>query len=794
MQALDVKRHGQKAITRVSVIGAGVMGQAIAAHMINAGLDCLLLDMRALEGDKNQITKEAVKKIRNSKPPLLYSKSAADLIKIGNIEDDLSRLKDCDLIIEAVYEKIDIKQALFRRLEKCLTGGTIVASNTSGLSIAEMLHGMSREFCERFLVMHFFNPVRYLHLLEIVPSANTKKEYVDAMVRFGEDRLGKGVVIGKDTTNFIANRIGVYGMMEAMSSVLLGGYSIEEVDAVFGPALGRPKSAIFRTADVVGLDTFIHVAKNCFDHLKDDECRSVFQIPDFLHKMVQNGWLGQKSGQGFYKKEGDAFLAIDPKSLTYHEKAKVRFDSLGAIRNMASLTEKLGYMAYADDRAGQLFFDLTAKVLIYAANRLFEIADNIVDIDNALKWGFGWELGPFETWDAIGVRKSASLMESKGLNVPGWVKDMLRVGRENFYEEDALYAANYYCPSSKSKTDIKTDNREWKIECLKKDKTKLVADADAYSLVDAGNGALIVEFHSKMNAIDQEILQGINDGIDRCEAGKFEALVLANDGANFSVGANLLLLYMAASQGLWQEIDDIVRLFQNTSKRLRYCSIPTVSAPFQLTLGGGCELSMWCDKIHAHAETYIGLVEFGVGLIPGGGGNIAMVARTLKGVPNTPTFVTEPFLMRALETVAMAKVATSAEEAGEFLYLADSDSFSMNRRFQLHNAAAVAVSMAKRGYVAPRKRMFRLPGINGLAAFDVGLRSMLGGQFISEYDYFIAKKVAHVMTGGHTNSYQEVTEDYLLDLEREAFLSLCGEKKTMARIAHMLEHNKPLRN
>lgn len=786
-------RQEFRAIKTVCVLGAGVMGQAIAAHMINAGLDCTLLDMPTSE-DRNKITKEALKKIQTSKPSLIFNKSSTDRIKIGNIEDDISVLKNCDLIVEAVFERMDIKQALFRKIEKAIGPHTIVASNTSGLSIKDMLSGVSRDFAERFLVMHFFNPVRYLHLLEIVPGPHTKAEYIEAMSAFGEEKLGKGVVIGKDTTNFVANRIGVYGMMETINAVLKDGYTIEEIDAIFGPALGRPKSAIFRTADVVGLDTFIHVAQNCFDNLSNDECQNVFQIPDFLHTMVKRGWLGQKSNQGFYKKEGDVIKALNLHDLTYHEKAKVRFDSIGQTRTMSNLKDKIAYVAYADDRAGQLVFNLFSKIAIYAANRMGEIADSIVDIDHALCWGFGWELGPFETWDAMGLRKSIDKMQSQGLTPPPWVLSMLKSGCESFYAVDKNGVKTAYCPKAKTYMPAPSKPREWRLEILKSNPTAVVHDTDSYSLVDAGNGALVVEFHSKMNAIDQEMLQGVNQAIDLCEQGKFEALVLANDGANFSVGANLLLLYMASSQGMWSEIDGIVRLFQNTSKRLRYSSIPTVSAPFQLTLGGGCELSLWCDRIHAHAELYIGLVEVGVGLIPGGGGNIEMIARTLANAPASPTYVTEPLLMRALETVAMAKVATSAKEAQELLYLKESDTFSMNRRYLLHDAATVAVAMAKSGYIPPAARKFRLPGANGFATFKMGLRSFLLGRQISEHDYLIACKIASIMTGGNTNAYQEVSEDYLLDLEREAFLSLCGEQKTMERIAYMLENNRPLRN
>lgn len=789
MSEILKKKAGKKAIKKVCVIGAGVMGQAIAAHMVNAGVDCTLLDIASDKKDRNQIVKDAIKKIKLSKPSLLFSSNYLNRIKIGNIDDDLSVVRNCDLVIEAIVEKIDIKQSLFNKLHNYLAEDTIVASNTSGLLIEEMIKGLKPDFAQRFLVMHFFNPVRYLHLLEIVPSSKTLPKYIEMMTSFGEERLGKGVVVGKDTVNFVANRIGVYGMMESINSVITDGYTVEEVDAIFGPALGRPKSAVFRTADIVGLDTFIHVAQNCFDNLPNDECHNTFQIPAFLQEMVKKGWLGQKSGQGFYKKEGKNIFVLDPSTLTYHEKSKVRFESIGASKMLPSLQEKIASIAYADDKAGKLVFNLLAKTCIYSANRLGEISDSIVDIDNAMKWGFGWEMGPFETWDALGLKKSIERMKKEGLEVPSWVINMVESGQESFYTGNHVYSQ-----TNKSLKKIIRSHREYKLTIMKQESSNLVEDAEAYSLIDGQNGSLIVEFHSKMNAIDQEILTGINNGIDRCEAGEFTSLVLANEGVNFSVGANLLLLYMAASQGMFKDIEKIVTMFQDTSKRLRYCSIPTVSAPFQLTLGGGCELSLWCDAIHASAESYIGLVEVGVGLLPGGGGNVEMVARALHNVVNTPTQVIDPFLMNALETVAMAKVATSAVEAKEYKFLRQSDTICMNKRYLIHDACTKAASIADIGYIPSMPRKFRLPGKNSLATFNMGLRSYLDGGFISEHDYKIAMKVGSVMTGGDTNSYQEISEDRLFELEREAFLSLCGEEKTMARIAYMLEHNKPLRN
>lgn len=779
-----------KPIKKVAVIGAGVMGQAIASHMLNASLDCLLLDLADKGSDKNALLKNAVKKIQLAKPSLIFEPSLLNYLKIGNLEDNIHELKDYDLIIEAVIENNDIKKNIFKSIIPHLSKDAIVASNTSGLSVKKMLDGFDSNFTERFLVMHFFNPVRYLHLLEIIPSEFCRKDIVERVRNFGTKNLGKGVILAKDTPNFIANRIGVYGMMETMSLAIKQGYSIEEIDAIFGKILGRPKSAIFRTADVVGLDTFVHVAQNCYDNLPNDECHEVFKIPNFLQSMIKNGWLGQKTNQGFYKKSSSEILALDLQTLTYRPLQKIRFDSLGACKNLTKLEEKINHVAYADDKAQKIFFDLTAKICVYAANRLGEIADNIQDIDNAMEYGFGWQFGPFKTWDSLGVKKSLPKIKELGLKIPTWVEEMLSLGFETFYIEknDGLYS---YCPNKKSYQPIVLESKEISINALRK--TNIVKDSDNYSLVATKNDCLIVEFNSKMNAIDNDILNGINHALDLCEDGKFKALILYNEGENFSVGANLLLLYMAAMEKMWTDIENIVKNFQHTSLRLRYSSVPTVSAPFSLTLGGGCELSMWCNAVCAQAETYMGLVEVGVGLIPGGGGNVEMIARSLDNAIDSTTFITEGFIQRALETVAMGKVATSALEAKKLLYLNKNDIISMNKRYLLNDADALASSMAN-SYTIPRHRFFRLPGENAYATFKAGLMPMMQGGFISEHDYKIACKLAYVMTGGKTNSYKKVSEHYLLDLEREAFLSLLSEEKTLARIAYMLEHNKPLRN
>lgn len=792
---------------KVCVIGSGVMGSGIAAHLANARVPVLLLDIvpKAGEGEKadpksrafrDRLSAGAIERALKTKPAPFFSKRDAALVEVGNLEDDLERVNECDWIVEVVVENIKVKQDLFGRIEKALKReDTLITSNTSGLKIDDMTEGRSDSFKKRFFVTHFFNPVRYMHLLEIVKGPATDDAAVARVAAFGEQLLGKGIVYGKDTPNFVANRVGVFGMMETMRVMTEDKYSVEEVDAVFGPATGRPKSAVFNTADVVGLDTFVHVAQNCWDNLKEDERHDVFAVPGFLKKMVENGWLGRKSGQGFYKKEGQDLLAIDVESLEYRPKQKVRYDSLGAVRSMEDTAEKVKTIAWADDKAGQLFWKVGMATNEYAARRLGEIADDIVQIDNGMKWGFGWEMGPFETWDAMGVKASVDRWKKEGHDVPQWVSDMLAAGRESFYAVEGTQKT-YWDPKAKKAVVLDEGARVQSFTMLKREKSRVVKDLFGATLVDLGDGALACEFHTKMNAIDADIIECLNAGLDLCEEGKFDALVIANDSPQaFSAGANLLLVGMAAQQGEFGQIEDMVKAFQNVCLRLRYSSVPTVAAPFQLTLGGGAEVTMWCDRARAHAETYMGLVEVGVGLIPGGGGNVELLARTLAGAVDDPGFVTEGLIRRALETVAMAKVATSVEEAKELMLLRDGvDQVTMNRRHLLASAKEEALGMARAGYLPPRRRQFRLPGKGAYATFEMALGSMRDGHFISEHDLKIALKVAHVMTGGDTTSRNLVDEQTLLDMEREAFLSLCGEEKTQARIMHMLETGKPLRN
>lgn len=771
------------------------MGSGIAAHFANAKVPCLLLDI-VPNGAKSrsELAQNGVKNALKIKPAAFSAPENARLIETGNLEDDLEKVKSCDWIIEVVLEKMSVKQSLFEKLEKVIAPGTVVSSNTSGLSIHEMLEGRSPAFRANFLVTHFFNPPRYMHLLEIVSAHETERSVVERVAHFCENRLGKGIVYGKDTTNFVANRIGVFGMMESMRLMQEGGYTVEEVDMILGEAMGRPKSAAFGTADVVGLDTFVHVAQNCYDHLRNDERHEVFAPPAFMKDMVAKGWLGRKSKQGFYKKVGSEIQALDLATLTYRPKAKVRFESVGAVRNIDKVEDKIRTLVYANDKAAKLAWDITASTSIYSANRLFEIADDIVQMDRAMKWGFNFKLGPFETWDAIGVKESSDRMQKEGLKVPPWVLEMLAAGETSFYKTDEKGVQSFWDPKTKSRKAIPSTKQVVSFDILRAQSTNIVKDTFAATLFDLGDGILGCEFHTKMNAIDTDLIRCVNDALDLCEDGKFDALVLANDGGNFSVGANILLLYMAAQSGQWKEIDDLVRGFQGTSQRLLYSPIPTVAAPFNLTLGGGAELSMWCNHIQAHAELYMGLVEVGVGLIPGGGGNIAMLANNLASAPDDPNFLSEPFVRRAFECVAMAKVSTSAQEAKNLFYMKASDNITMNRRHLLHAAKSAALGMVEAGFLPPARRTYRLLGKSGAATIEMIVRSMRDGHFISEHDALIARKVAHVMTGGDCSPRVPVTEQYLLDFEREAFMSLCGEEKTMARIAHMLEHSKPLRN
>jgi 3-hydroxyacyl-CoA dehydrogenase len=790
-------------IRKVGVLGAGVMGAGIAGHLANAGVHAILLDIvPPTPGPKDDPTSRAfrnrfaqggVDRLRKDKPKPLLTQQALNLIEIGNLDDDLGRLAECDLIIEAVKEDLGVKQALFAKVDSVIRPGTIVASNTSGLSIRGMTEGRSDAFRKNFLVMHFFNPVRYMKLLELVAGEETDPGVLATVHRFGEEVLGKGIVYGKDTTNFIANRIGVYGIMKTLEEMQRFELSVEEVDKIFGPAMGRPKSAVFRTADIVGLDTFVHVAKNCYDTLTHDEEREIFKAPAFIEGMLAKNLLGSKSGAGFYKKDraSGEILSLNVNTLEYGPQAKVRFDSLGAARGVEEPGKRVAAVLAGDDKAARFAEKVTLSVLAYASRRIPEIADDIVNIDRGMRWGFGWDIGPFETWDAIGVEKAVARMGELGIAVAPWVTAMLAAGRTSFYAVDGTTDTYWDIPSASAKP-VAENRRALRVEHLRRGNRKVKENFSA-TLWDMEDGVALLEFHTKMNSIDDDIVKLMHEAVDIAER-DFRGLVIGNDATNFSAGANIMALLMAAKMGQFEAVRELVRGFQYANQRMRFSAIPVVAAPGGLTLGGGAEAAMGANAIQAKAELYMGLVEVGVGLIPGGGGNLQLLRNVYGPFAADADFDPFPFLKKVFLTIGMAKVAESAEEARELGFLKPSDGISMNGDFVLADAKARAIGMAEAGFTPPRPMKFRLPGRSAYATIDMMLYDMELNGNVSAHDRLIARKLATVLTGGDTSPSAEVSEDYLLELELEAFLSLCGEEKTQDRLGFMLQNGKPLRN
>jgi 3-hydroxyacyl-CoA dehydrogenase len=796
----------QNRIRKVAVLGAGVMGSGIAAHLANAGIPVLLLDIvppKAAEGEdikskgfRSKFARGALANLKKAKPAPLFTDRALGLIEPGNFEDDLQRINECDWVIEVVKEEMSVKQATFAKVEKHLKPGAIVSSNTSGLSIKGMLEGRSPAFAKNFLVTHFFNPVRYMHLLELIAGPQTDAAVLAEVAKFGEEVLGKGIVYGKDSTNFIANRIGVYAIMKTVAEMQKAGLSVEAVDKIFGPAMGRPKSAVFRTADIVGLDTFIHVAKNCYDTLGHDEGREIFKTPSFIEKMVEKGLLGDKSGKGFYRKErgeGDdkQIFALDLSTLEYKPQAKVRYESLGAAKDIENVRERIKTVMTGTDEAAKFAEKVTLDVLAYASRRIPEIADDYVNIDRGMRWGFAWDLGPFETWDAYGVKEGVARMKELGITPAKWVEEMLASGRTSFYGTEGTADTYWDIPTKKPKK-VAQSERVQKIEYLQRGNKKIASNGSA-NLWDLGDGVTCLEFTSKMNSIDDDITAMMEQAVAETEK-NFKAMVVANDGGNFSVGANIMGLLMAVKSDDFESVRNLVKRFQYANQRLRYSRIPVVTAPFQITLGGGAEVAMAGNAIQATAELYMGLVEVGVGLIPGGSGNLELLRNLFGPHAGDREFDPLPFLKKAFLTIGTAKVATSAEQAKEMCFLNPSDGISMNRDLQLSDAKARALGMADSGFIPPRPSTFILPGKSGWATIDMMLYDMRLNNQISDYDRKVGQKLATVLTGGETSSSSPVTEDRLLELELEAFLSLCGEEKTQERIMHMLNTGKPLRN
>jgi 3-hydroxyacyl-CoA dehydrogenase len=785
-------------ITTAAVIGSGVMGSAIAAQLAGAGVRTHLLDVlpkdlpAGKEADpraRNRIADEALAKALKTKPAPFYLADHARLVTTGNLDDHLERLRGADLVIEAIVENLDIKKQLFQKIAPFLAPGAILASNTSGLSIAAMSGVLPADLQSRFVVMHFFNPVRYMHLLEISPGPKAKPEIVQRAARFGEF-LGKGIVYTKDTTNFVANRIGVYGMQLTTHTMLQAKLGIDTVDMITGKPMAHSSGATFKTGDIVGLDTLVHVANNCYDTLKNDPEREIFRIPEFVTQLVKEGRLGRKTGAGFYKKVGDDILVLDYDKLEYRPAEKVRFDSIGAVRNIEDPKERIAKLLSFDDPAARFAWTLTAKTLAYSAALVGEIADDIVSIDRAMRWGFNWELGPFETWDAIGVASSVERMKKEGIAVPGWVD---RVAASGGFYAGSPAARSFFDVPSKAQKPLPTDRRQLSFEVLKSDPSKVVKKNLGASLVDLGDGALAVEVHTKMNTIDGDVIAMLVEGVKQAEK-NFEALVIANDGQHFGAGANLFMIYAAAQQKQFDQIGQVIRGLQNALQGLRYAKVPVVSAPFQYTLGGGAELAMAADQIQAHAETYMGLVEVGVGLIPAGGGCLRMVERHtlhLQGVENADLL---PLVGQASMTIATAKVSTSAHEAQQLRFLRPEDGISLNRSHQLYHAKQRALGLARAGYRPPMPKRIAAAGYDAAATIGARIWGMVEGKWATEHDALLARKVAHVVCGGNVAAGTLLSEQAYLDLEYEAFLSLCGEEKSLARIEHMLKNNKPLRN
>jgi len=795
----------KRRIKKIAIVGSGIMGSGIACHFANIGVEVLLLDIVPRELNKNEKAKgltlkddvvrnrlvnEALKTALKSKPSPIYNQTFAQRITTGNLEDDITKVKDVDWIMEVVVERLDIKKQVFETLEKHRSPGTLITSNTSGIPIQFMSEGRSEDFQKHFCGTHFFNPARYLKLFEIIPGPKTDHEVLQFLNHYGEQYLGKTSVIAKDTPAFIGNRIGIFGIQSLFHQVKELGLTVEEIDKLTGPVIGRPKSATFRTVDVVGLDTLVHVANGIYENCPNDEAHELFKLPDFIHSMMKNNWLGSKTGQGFYKKEGKTITVLDLDTLEYRDKKKAKFSTLELTKSVDNVIDRFKILVSGKDKAGEFYRKNFAAMFAYVSNRIPEISDEFYKIDDAMKAGFGWEHGPFQIWDAIGIQNGIELMKSEGKTPAPWVLEMIESGQNSFYtvREGSTY---FYEISSKKQTKIPGQDAFIILDNVRT--TNQVFKNSGVVIEDLGDGILNCEFRSKMNTIGGDVLAGLNKAVDLAEQ-NFEGLVIGNQGANFSVGANIGMIFMMAVEQEYDELNMAIKYFQDTMMRMRYSSIPTISAPHGMTLGGGCELSMHADKVVAAAETYIGLVEFGVGVIPGGGGSKEMAMRASDSFQKNDVELN--ILQEYFLTIGMAKVATSAYEAFDLGILQHGkDIVVVNKDRQIAAAKAHAKLLADQGYTKPVKRKdVKVLGKQALGMFLVGTDSMQASNYISEHDQKIANKLAYVMAGGDLSEPSYVTEQYLLDIEREAFLSLCTERKTLERIQHMLKTGKPLRN
>lgn len=793
---MDTKRI----IKKVAVLGSGVMGSRIACHFANIGLRVLLLDIvpkDAPAGDKkvrNKVVDDALAFALKSNPSPIYLKSIAKRITTGNFDDDMPKIADCDWVIEVVIERLDIKQQVFEKVEKYRKAGTLITSNTSGIPIHLMAEGRSDDFKKHFCGTHFFNPPRYLKLLEIIPTKDTLTTVTEFLMAYGEKYLGKTTVLAKDTPAFIGNRIGVFSIMSLLHYVDKTGLTVEEVDKLTGPVIGHPKSATFRTNDVVGLDIMVHVANGLSANAPNDEAKELFKIPDFVNGMVKNNWLGSKTGQGFYKKEkvdgANQFFALDLKTLEYKPSQKVKFPSLELTKTVDSLKDRLKILFAAKDKSGDFYRTTFYQLFAYASNRIPEIADELYKIDAAMNAGFGWEMGPFEKWDALGVADTIKVMEAMNHKPAQWVYDMLEAGITSFYKvEDGKRL--YYDIASKTYKVIPGTEQFILLDNIRP--THTIWKNSGTTITDMGDGIINLEFHTKMNTIGGEVIEGLNKAINLAETG-YKGLVISNEGANFSAGANVGMIFMMAVDQEFDELNMVIKAFQNAMMRVRYSSIPVVVAPHQMALGGGCELCLHADKVVAHAELYMGLVEFGVGLIPGGGGTKEFALRLSDELQDGDIELNN-FRDRFL-TIGRAKVSTSAYEAFELGYLKKGrDVVVISRNRLLAEAKQHCLQLADEGYVQPVQRTdIRVLGKQALGLGYVGANTMYSGNYISEHDVKISQKLAYVLAGGDLSQPSIVSEDYLLGLEREAFVSLCTERKTLERIQSILTGGKVLRN
>ncbi|HVA95309.1 MAG TPA: 3-hydroxyacyl-CoA dehydrogenase NAD-binding domain-containing protein [Candidatus Dormibacteraeota bacterium] len=811
----------KRAIEKVVVLGAGTMGARIAAHVANAGVWCALLDIVPQEPSaeerkrgltlaspevRNRIVRTGLAAASKAKPAAFFTRGLEKRIVTGNLEDDLKLCAEADWIIEVVAENLEIKRALLARVAQVRKPGTIVTTNTSGLPVRSIAEGLPEEWQQHWAGTHFFNPPRYLKLVEIIPGPATLPDVIESLAGFCDHKLGKGVIVAKDTPNFIANRIGTYSMLNAIRLMGELGMTFEEVDACTGPALGWPKSATFRLADIVGIDVLLHVIRNIYESIPNDESRELYRVPPLIEELARRGSLGDKTGRGFYqrvKKSGgqSEILTLDPANMEYRPRQKPRFASIEAGKAVEDTRQRIKILVgpalegKAGDQAQKFIWGLLSQMCLYAARRVPEISDSIVDVDRAMRWGFGWELGPFETWDAIGIEPMARQLEKEGQAPPPIVTELLSSGKKSFYQS-AQGETSYFDLAAKAYQPAPQPEGILILKSLK-DRSKEIEKNSGASLIDLGDGVVCCEFHSKMNAIGGDLLAMIHKGLARLRT-DFDAMVIANQGVNFSAGANLMLILMTAQEQEWDDLHLAVRQFQNATMAIKHSPKPVVVAPQGLALGGGCEIALHGTRIHAAAEAYIGLVETGVGLIPGGGGTKEMMIRANERAEGEENLDLFHALKPVFENIAMARVSTSGEEARELGYLRRADLVAMNLDRLVADAKQTALGLVRGEWrqtaPAPTEPSIRVLGEEFSAAAKLAVYMMLRGEYISEYDALVARKLGHVLAGGALTSSQLVSEQYVLDLERETFVSLCGERKTQERIAHTLKTGKPLRN